>query len=506
MIPSEKTDSIFSRLFVLEMANNHMGDLEHGISIVRAFADVCKAFPFRFAFKLQYRDLDTYIHPAARGRTDVKYVQRFSETRLSMQQFDRLIAEIRACGFLAMATPFDEPSVAIVEQQGLDILKIASCSFTDWPLLERAVKVDKPIIASTAGASLDDIDRVVSFFIHRNKQFAIMHCVAEYPTPAERMQLSQIDFLRNRYPGVPIGFSTHEDPENTELVRLAIAKGATVFEKHVGLASSGYELNAYSASPEQVNAWLAAAQQTLKICGDSGERSPENPAEQAGLRSLRRGVFARKPLAAGKLLTAEDVYFAFPVGENQLTANDWSKYSAFSATSDIDADAGLSTSNIVSVDRRIKIREIVARARSLLVQGNIVVPGRAGLEISHHYGLDRFDEFGLVMITVVNRSYCKKLLINLPGQSHPEQHHKHKEETFHVLHGEVHLHLDGIPRIARPGDVIVIEPGVRHAFSSSTGAIIEEISSTHFVDDSYYTDESISANKNRKTLLTFWLN
>ena len=103
-------------LFVLEMANNHMGDVEHGLAVIRAFGEVCRVFPFHFAFKLQYRDLDTFIHPAAKGRDDIKYVKRFSETRLSRQDFDSLVAEIRANGFLAVATPFDEPSVDIIEQ------------------------------------------------------------------------------------------------------------------------------------------------------------------------------------------------------------------------------------------------------------------------------------------------------------------------------------------------------------------------------------------------------
>jgi len=53
--------------------------------------------------------------------------------------------------------------------------------------------------------------------------------------------------------------------------------------------------------------------------------------------------------------------------------------------------------------------------------------------------------------------------------------------------------------------VINVEPGVRHAFVSPTGSVIEEISSTHYKDDSYYTDESIMNNKMRKTHLTYWM-
>ena len=108
------------------------------------------------------------------------------------------------------------------------------------------------------------------------------------------------------------------------------------------------------------------------------------------------------------------------------------------------------------------------------------------------------------MITVVNREYCKKLLITLPNQVHPEQYHKKKEETFVVLFGDVQLILNGVEKTLTKGDVITVEPGVRHAFHTIKGCVIEEVSSTHYVDDSYYTDLKIGENKNRKTLVTEW--
>ena len=117
-----------------------------------------------------------------------------------------------------------------------------------------------------------------------------------------------------------------------------------------------------------------------------------------------------------------------------------------------------------------------------------------------------FPTNGLTLITVVNRAYCKKILVSLPNQTHPEQYHKIKAETFHVLFGEVLLTLDNSESIYRPGDVVHIEPGVRHKFVSKTGAIIEEISSTHLQDDSHYTDDAITQNLNRKTRLRYWMN
>ena len=495
-----------NKLIVLEMANNHMGDIAHGFKVISDFGAVCRKFPeFKFAFKLQYRELDTFIHPSMRGRDDIKYIKRFSETKLTRENFDQLVSTIRKEGFLAMATPFDNASVATIVEQKLDILKIASCSFTDWPLLEEAVAANLPIIASTAGAELSDIDKVVSFLAHRNKDCAIMHCVGEYPTADEKLHINQIDLLQQRYPGVRIGFSTHEDPSNTDIVKMAVAKGATIFEKHVGVETEKYALNAYSASPLQIQAWLEAARYAFTVCGVGDQRLPENTAEKASLRSLRRGVFLRHDVKAGATITNDDVFFAFPPEDGQFTANDWSKYAQFTSSSKISKDAALTPTNAKRMDTRDTIWKIAQKVSNLIKESKITVPGGIDLEISHHYGLDKFDQVGLTMFTVVNRGYCKKLLVSLPGQQHPEQYHNKKEETFHVLHGEVHISLNGEKRVCFPGEVINVEPGVRHAFVSPTGSVIEEISSTHYKDDSYYTDESIMNNKMRKTHLTYWM-
>jgi hypothetical protein len=242
------------------------------------------------------------------------------------------------------------------------------------------------------------------------------------------------------------------------------------------------------------------------VCGhNSDARSPVNQAEQDSLLTLRRGVFALRNISAGQVIECNDVYFAFPPEAGQLTANDWGKYVSLHAEYDVRVDEPLLCQNLRIRDDRDKILEIAGRVKKLLAESRITVPGGVDLEISHHYGIERFDEVGLTMITVVNRGYCKKLLVCLPGQRHPEQYHQQKEETFHVLYGELELSLNGERSVVRPGDVINIHPGVRHAFISAGGAIIEEISSTHFANDSFYTDDAINQNSNRKTLLTYWM-
>lgn len=493
-------------LFIFEMANNHMGDVNHGVAIIQAMRQACMAFSdrFDFAFKLQYRQLDTFIHPSFHGRDDVPYVKRFEETRLSAEQFGTLLDAMRSNGFQTMCTPFDEASVDLIDAQGIDRIKIASCSLTDWPLLERIARSHQPVVASTAGASPEEVDNVVSFFGHRQRDLCILHCVAEYPTPDAALHIERITALRQRYPEIRIGFSTHEAPERTEPVMLALAKGACVFEKHVGLPSERYPLNAYSANPAQVQRWLAAAALAQDMLGDCAWPSA-SAKEQASLTSLRRGVFIARPVAAGTTLGTDDVCFAFPPVPGQITANEWSKYTRQVSNVDLQPGSPLLHQQVTTLHDRGQILAAVMAVRQLLQAGNIVVPGQSELEISHHYGMEHFAETGLTMITVVNREYCKKLIVMLPGQTHPEQFHQKKEETFVILHGSMSVHLDGVAQTVQRGDILTVQRGVRHRFHSADGVVFEEISSTHHADDSYYTDPAISANLRRKTHLTYWL-
>ena len=496
-------------LFIFEMANNHMGSVDHGLRIIQEIHAAASSFQGRFhlAFKLQYRQLDTFLHPAYRDRDDIKYVKRFRETRLEDAEFRTLKAEMDRLGFLTVCTPFDEESVDRIEQHGIEVLKIASCSFTDWPLLERVAQSGKPVIASTAGVPLEDIDKVISFFQHRHKDFRLMHCVAQYPTPADRLELNQLDLLRSRYPKVPVGFSTHEAPEETSAVQMAIAKGARMFEKHVGVPTEKAPLNAYSANPEQVRRWLEAAARAFQMCGIEGERARFSEEETASLHALRRGVFVNRDIAKGEKLHAGDpsIFLAIPTQPGQLTANDLSKYVTVQADQPIAKDGPVLGPNVRQADHREKIHAIVRRVNNMIQQAGVVVPGQAEFEISHHYGVERFEEVGATIINLVNREYCKKLIVMLPAQRHPEHAHKLKEETFLVLHGDITIELEGSAKECGPGDLLVVERGMRHSFSSRRGVIMEEISSTHYKGDSYYSDPAIAPVNERKTSIAYWL-
>jgi len=493
-------------LFILEMANNHQGNVEHGLRIIREIYEVSKNSPFNFAFKLQARDIPTFIHPDYQDRDDIKYVKRFSETKLSEEEYRILKNEIDKLGFISICTPFDENSVDLIEKLDFDFIKIGSPSFGDWPLLERVAKTNKPIIASVAGVPLEDIDKVVSFFEHREKKLTLMHCVGEYPTKEENLQLNQIDLLKKRYPQVEIGYSTHESPDNFDSIKIAIAKGVAIFEKHVGVKTPEIELNAYSATPEQIEKWLLAAQQALIACGVKDERMKFSEKELADLRQFKRGVFAKTNLKAGERLTTDNVFSAWPNSEDQLLVNDMSKYMVYRLKRDIAQNQPIFGIDVDRINNREKVYQIMVKTREFLERAKIYVPNKVEVEISHHYGLDKFYEIGAVIIICINREYCKKLLVMFPGQNHPAHFHKQKEETFHILYGKMTVMLDDKKQEYQVGDLVLVERGSKHSFHTDEGVIFEEISTTHFKNDSFYDDEKIAQNTERKTQLTYWLN
>jgi sialic acid synthase SpsE/mannose-6-phosphate isomerase-like protein (cupin superfamily) len=499
------SDFDFNHLVVLDLANNHQGSVEHGRRIIEEVAAVTRAAGVRAALKFQFRELDSFIHPAHRSSSANKHIPRFLTTRLTAQDFASLTAEVRRQGLITMSTPFDEASVGLIEELGIEIVKIASCSATDWPLLERIADCNKPAIFSTGGLTLKEIDDLVSFFEHRRVHFAIMHCVAIYPTPDEHMQLRQVEVLRQRYPNHVIGFSTHERPDDTVPVLVAVAKGARMLERHVGLETDTIKLNAYSSTPAQLAAWLAAAQRALTLEG-AGVRPPATDEEKGSLMSLRRGVYARHPITPGSTLAESDVYFAMPCGEGQLSSSQFRPGIVAVRPVEPDQPVCLDTVELPHSPEHQVLFTTIHTIKAMLNEARIVLNTEFEAEFSHHYGIRRFPEVGATIISCVNRSYCKKLVIQIPGQRHPSHYHKRKEETFQVLHGVLEVAIDGRRRTLQPGDTLLVQQGVWHEFWTETGVIFEEISTTHYNDDSFYEDKAINRmdRAQRKTVVNHW--
>ena len=314
---------VFDELFVLEMANNHWGSLDRGKRIVDDFAKVVRYNSVRASIKMQLRDVDSFIHPKHRHRTDVRYIKKTLDTKMSKDDFRELTSYIRKSGCIPTATPFDEESVDFAQELELPILKIASSDINDWVLIEKIATTRKPVVASTGGSTLKDIDDLVTFFENRRIPLAINHCVSLYPSEDGQLELNQIDFLRNRYPGITVGFSTHEYHDWTSSIMMAYAKGARTFERHIDIDAEGIPVSPYCTLPEQCDQWFKAFRKAKEMCGAPGTDKRQPPqAEVEYLDGLVRGVYVKRDLPAGHRIDPDDVFLAIPLLKGQLSCRE----------------------------------------------------------------------------------------------------------------------------------------------------------------------------------------
>jgi N-acetylneuraminate synthase len=318
---------IFDELFVLELANNHWGSLERGLKIITDFSRIVRFNNVRASIKLQFRDVDNFIHRDFRDRTDIRYIKKTLDTKMTEDDYATLVKAVRQSGCIPMATPFDEKSVNLCVELGIPIIKIASSDLNDWFLIEKIADTRKPVIVSTGGSSLKDIDDLVIFFENRNVPLAINHCVSLYPSEDSELEMNQIDYLKNRYPNHVIGFSTHEYTDWTSSMLIAYAKGARTFERHIDIEMDGVPVSPYCSLPEQVDIWFKAFQKAKEMCGAPGTQKRMPPEREIKyLDALVRGVYAKRDLPEGYILNHdrinEDLYLAVPLQKGQISCRE----------------------------------------------------------------------------------------------------------------------------------------------------------------------------------------
>ncbi len=138
------------------------------------------------------------------------------------------------------------------------------------------------------------------------------------------------------------------------------------------------------------------------------------------------------------------------------------------------------------------INDYVENCLGLLKQARIVLPKEASVNIYHHKGILELQSTGAMFINIVNRDYCKSIVVMTPGQAYPNHYHNIKTESFYVLFGELDLVIDGKEYKVSPGELMNVERGQDHSFSTKAGTVFEEISTMYVPNDSVYTDEQIA--------------
>lgn len=288
---------------IAEVGQNHQGELDIAREFIRIFA-----FEGADAVKFQTRNnrylfsKDAYDAPyQSENAFASTYGAHREKLELKPEWLPILKEDCIKHGVKFMATPFDEPSLDLLEQIETDILKVASFDLGNLPLINRIGRLGRPVVMSVGGGKIDQIRSSVDVLLNHHNEVAILHCVSEYPCEYNRLGLDSIEVLIKEFPQCAIGSSDHFNGILSGPI--AYLKGARVFEKHVTLnrAWKGTD-HSFALEPEGFRKFVRDIKRVRHML-------PPKPEDGLGdeyvFKKLGKSLIAYVDIQAGETITLD---------------------------------------------------------------------------------------------------------------------------------------------------------------------------------------------------------
>lgn len=288
---------------IAEVGQNHQGDLDTAREYIRIFA-----FEGADAVKFQTRN-NKYLFSEDAYAASYASENAFAETygahreklELKPEWLPILKADCQKHGVKFMSTPFDEPSLNLLKEIDVDILKVASFDLGNLPFINRIASLGKPVVMSVGGGKIEQIRSSVEVLLQHHDEVAILHCVSEYPCEYNRLGLDSIEELIKEFPKCAIGSSDHFN--GTLSGPVAYMKGARVFEKHVTLNRSWKGTDhSFALEPEGFRKFVRDIKRVRHMM-------PPKPKDDLGnegvFKKLGKSLVAYVDIKAGEELTLD---------------------------------------------------------------------------------------------------------------------------------------------------------------------------------------------------------
>ena len=298
---------------IAEVGVNHNGDPALARRMVDAIAEAgadCVKFQTFCAEEFCNSPDETYTYKSQGQEVTESMLGMFKRLEFKREEFAGLFAHARERGLIPMSTPTDRPAVDLLDELGVQAFKVGSDDLVYSPFLQYVASKGKPVIVSTGMADKADVDRAVAALRGAGcEQLVILHCVSQYPTPEDRVNLRKIQTLQSRYPDAVVGFSDHS--EGVTACLGAVALGACVLEKHFTLDKNlpGPD-HWFSADPAELSALVREVRRLEQNLGSPVLEPTPEEREMALL--ARRSSVAGRDIPAGAVISAADLCFTRP--------------------------------------------------------------------------------------------------------------------------------------------------------------------------------------------------
>ena len=296
---------------IAEVGHNHQGKLDTAKEMFRQ-AHACGVS----AVKLQKRDNrslytqamfdKSYDHENSFGATYGEHREALEFDRDQYAELGRFAADL---GLDFFATAFDIPSADLLAELDLPAYKIASADLRNLPLIRHIAEFGKPMLVSTGGGAMEDVERAYETIMPINRQLCLMQCTCGYPAEFDELDLRVIDTYRQRFPDIVIGYSGHDNGIAIPVV--AYVLGARVIEKHFTLnrAMKGTD-HVFSLEPVGMRKMTRDLERAQSSLGDGQKKVY---ASEAGpVLKMGKKIVAARDLPTGHRITTADLAIKSP--------------------------------------------------------------------------------------------------------------------------------------------------------------------------------------------------
>lgn len=305
-----------------EIGQNHNGSLD----IAKLIIDIAARPVFDKLFNKELRTMDavkftkrdlsreltntemnrTYDSPNSFGKTygDHRAFLEFSDA----QHFE-LFKYAKSKNLDFIETICAESCLKMFKLFEPDQIKIASRDLTNLPLIDALAETKIPIIISTGMANEKELDTAVKIISRKNSNLSILHCVSEYPTKYENVNLRTISYLKKKYHDFKIGYSDHTIGIVTPIA--AVAMGAEIIEKHITIDRQMKGTDQLgSLGIDGINRMMRDIRNLDLSLGT--EKIFISKASLKTKKKLERSIATKRALKTGHVVTIEDIHLLSP--------------------------------------------------------------------------------------------------------------------------------------------------------------------------------------------------
>ncbi len=321
-----------STYLIGEIGQNHNGSVEIAKLIVdvaaRPVIDPLFNHELRGmdAIKLTKRDLDyelsasalkkPYHSPHSFGKT---YGEHRKALELSEEQHLEIYKYAKERGLDVIETLCAPSCLSILKYFIPDKLKVASRDLTNLPLLEALAETSIPLIISTGMAGKKELDQALEVITSYHDQISILHCVSEYPTNPENVNLNSIAYLKKHYSDFTIGYSDHTIGISTPVA--AVAMGAAIIEKHLTIDRKMKGTDQAGSLGIDGTQRMVRDIRLLELSFGKMEIFMETAVAEGKIK-LERSIATNRALKSGEVLTQEDLHLLSPGNGFKWTERD----------------------------------------------------------------------------------------------------------------------------------------------------------------------------------------